>query len=569
METERILVAQLTRMGDVLQTSPLIRAIRRRHPNAHITAMVRRMGKAIAECNPDINEIIVYEEDDLFRKLRMNDSDEFLRAYECVVDHIERLRAGNYGVVYNCTHSLASAILFKLAGIPKVVGADLSDDWRYVWRGRGPNYFITSILHREFNDLNLCDQFRYFAEDPGPSSGLVLEMGDHARTAARDLLRASGVSDSDALVCFQLGASDRHKRWPPSQFAELGRLLAEKLGTRILLVGVESEAHLGEAFERHAPGRAAHLFGKTDIPQLAAILERSRALVTNDTGTMHIAAAVGCPVVLLSVGYVHFRETGPYGAGHYAVERRRDDLGRSDLRHNEDDPDCGIRAADIHSLVSRVITSDPAVDLRLDGKDVDVFVSAFAPDGCLEWYPAVPRAITEQDILRMAYRALWIEFLSNTSDEERERATMEASLGRYCCEEGQSIASRIVENREAFVRLGEKARRAADRARALTDLLEQGGSMREAKRVVDELTSLDEEIRVFAEVNRACRPLVAIARYARDNLEGADPRALAAATLDIYRELAYRARAMGEKLSTLGRLLSPTSAAASQPVAKA
>jgi hypothetical protein len=337
--------------------------------------------------------------------------------------------------------------------------------------------------------------------------------------------------------------------------------LTDNLGARILLVGVQGEAHLGNAFERCAPGRATHLFGKTNIPQLGAILERSRVLVTNDTGTMHIAAAVGCPIVLLSVGYVHFRETGPYGAGHYAVERRRVDLGRSDLRHNEDDPDQGIRAADIYPLVSRVITDDPSIDLQLDGKDVDVFVSEFAPDGCLVWYPAVPRPIAEADVLRMAYRALWMEFLSGTRDEDRERATMEASLSRYCHTDGSLIESRIAEIRQAFGRLAEKARQGAGRAGDLIVLLEQGRSMRQAKRMVDELTSLDEEIRVFAEVNGACRPLVASARYARDNLEGADPRALADATLDIYRELAYRACAMEEKLAALRRLLSPTPAA--------
>ncbi|MCC6490069.1 MAG: glycosyltransferase family 9 protein, partial [Candidatus Hydrogenedentes bacterium] len=392
----RILVTQMTRMGDVLQTSPLIRSLKQMHPDALITVMVRRMGKAIAECNPDVDEVLVYEEDDMFLDLRSEDADRFLHAYETADAHVQRLREGRFDIAYNCTHSLASALLLKLAEIPHVVGAHLSEDFRYVFRGRGPNCFLTNVLNRSLNDLNLCDMFRHFVEAPPPPSGLVMKVTDEQRRDATVLLESLGIGRDMFLACFQLGASDRDKRWPEAQFASLGRMLSEGRQAKIALVGVADEAPLGQVFEEYAPGLAVHLFGKTSIPQLAALLERANLLVTNDTGTMHIAAAVGCPIVLTSVGYVHFRETGPYGAGHCAIERRRAHLGRSDVRHEHAGETKGLRADQVLRAVDLVLEnrgqdSLPLLEETADLSDVDLYWSQFASDQCLEWYPVIRR----------------------------------------------------------------------------------------------------------------------------------------------------------------------------------
>ncbi|NUM53200.1 MAG: glycosyltransferase family 9 protein [Candidatus Hydrogenedentes bacterium] len=556
MARERILVAQMTRMGDVLQTSPLVRALKQRHPDAHITAMVRRMGKAIAECNPDIDDVIVYEEDETYLDLRSDDADRLFKAYSDADAYVQRLVAGRFDVAYNCTHSLCSAMLFKLAGIPEVVGAHLSDDWRYVWRGRGPNYFITSVLHREANDLNICDAFRHFMDDPPATHGLVMEIDDHPRAQAGVLLSQHGISERDFLVCFQLGASDRDKRWPEERFARLAKLLVQRYGARIVLLGVDAEAPLGKAFEQHAPGVAAHLFGKTNIPQLAAILERARVLVTNDTGTMHIAAAVRCPIVLLSVGYVHFRETGPYGAGHCAIEVRRADAGRSDMRGRDTAGESGILPEHALRAVELVITGAGAIPTLEDDGDlanVDLHWSDFAQDGCLQWYPIVRREAAELDVVRMAYRPMWLQYFAQGSNQtfpvQSDRIDSSASETDSIKRIAQhylplSDSSFWQSARESLAGLASLADRGAATTGELLTILRSHGAMRRAQGLVRGLMALDEDIRVYAELNRACKPLAAIARFERDNLEGAEPLALAETTLRIYQNIAERARGL-------------------------
>ena len=554
----RVLIAQMTRMGDMLQTTALVRCIKTKHPDAHITAMVRDMGEAIVKANPDIDDVIVYDEDEMYLDMNSDDSDRLLRAYERADGYVRDLQERRFNVIYNCTHSLASAMLFKLVDPPQVVGAHLSDDWQFVLRGRGPNYFFTNARRREHNSLNICDQFRLFLEDAPLCQELVFDVTDEDRRQAAEILGGLGIGPRDFLACFQLGASDRYKRWPEAHFAALGKQLADQRNARIVLLGVKNEADLGRTFDEHAPGLAAHLFGKTTIPQLAAVLERTNVLVTNDTGTMHIAAAVKCPIVLVSVGYVHFRETGPYGAGHCAIESNRRHLSQSDLmRAGEDErhlitPDQVLRAVD---LVLEYASGEPAsiLDPCPELDSVVLHMSGFAPDGCLDWYPVLPRPLTERDYLRVAYRAMWLEFLTGKRSEDAENDSIVRMLGCYTCDNATLDAWRkpLV---EAFDGLANLAQQGVRKTERLLDHFAKNKGMGAAKELVGELSRLDEEIRLFGEVHPATSPLVATMRFERDNLEGADPNRLAKETLTIYRDLHTRSKLTAEKLERIVEL---------------
>jgi len=98
-----------------------------------------------------------------------------------------------------------------------------------------------------------------------------------------------------------------------------------------------------------------------------------------------------------------------------------------------------------------------------------------------------------------------------------------------------------------FDGLASLARRGVAATERLLDHLRGGGSMAKAKQMVAELMGLDEEMRIYSELRPPCRPLIGIARYERDNLEGADPLVLARSTLDIYRACFTRARLMRQK----------------------
>ncbi|MBI5090844.1 MAG: glycosyltransferase family 9 protein [Candidatus Hydrogenedentes bacterium] len=550
----RILVAQMTRMGDMIQTTPLIRTLRFAHPDAHITVLVRKMSKGICEQNPDINEVLVYEEDEMYQNLCAQDSDRLLSAYEKAETVVALLRERRFDVCYNCTHSIASAMLFKLAEIPQVVGAHLSDDWQFVLRGRWVTYFFTSVFYRQYNALNLCDITRHFAANAPECHEVVLGVSDDDRAFALALLREHGVADGDFVVCFQLGASENKKRWTEERFAALAKLLVEQRRARIILLGVREEAPLGEAFERAAPGLAIHLFGKTTISQVGALLSRAQLLVTNDTGTMHIAAAVRCPMVLVSVGHVHFRETGPYGAGHCAIERRRDALGPADWTPSGPDEGSQLSPAQVFRAVECVLGGATEEWTRNndtgDMAEVELYRSEFAPDGCLDWYPVLRRPLKQTDLIRVAYRAMWLEFLRAKSGGESERSSVAKMLASFEVSADTLKTCGGAPDTD-FAALADLAQRGIVAAERLLTSLEKIENLQMAKEQVGGLTRLDEEIRLFGEVHEPCRPLVLISRYERDNLEGSDPVQLAQATLQIYRDLDARARLMTTKLAAL------------------
>lgn len=547
----RILVVQTTRMGDVIQTSPLIARVRERYPDAHLAVLVRRMGEGVAKRHPAVDEVLVYDEDEIYVNAGARDSDRLLHAYEIADKRIRELRDMRFDLAYNLTHSITSAMFLKLIGIPKVVGAHLSDEGQYVLRGKWTNYFFTSVFQREYSNLNLCDISRHF-EPEGRARALVLEVEAKDRAAVDELLRAKGISDDAPLFCMQLGASEENKRWSEAHFARLARMLADRHGARILLVGVREEAPLGEIFEREAPGLAVPLYGETNIPQLAALLERARLLVTNDTGTMHVAAAVNCPVALVSVGHVHYRETGPYGEGHCAIERRRDNLGtghhvpggveeRTLLQ-----PEQVLRAVEA-VLACRATGAFPEVEDSGEMESVDLFMTRFAPDGCLEYYPLIRRCMGRRDFVRTAYRCMWLEHLRGAVDEAGEQESLERLLRRYSGPGPDEMRAWAAEFESDFAGLAAIARRGVDCTQRLVALLDKRGSMSTARDLIAALMRTDEEARIYSELHPVCRPLALIARFERDNLEGADPRVLAETTLEIYRACAERAESVGRK----------------------
>jgi hypothetical protein len=123
----------------------------------------------------------------------------------------------------------------------------------------------------------------------------------------------------------QVGASDAMKAWRPELFGETLASLSRQTDVGYVFIGTEEErntSHIAQRIyrQRGGSGPLCEAIGRTSLPQLAALLAECRLLLTNDTGPMHLAVGVGTPVVDLSVGHVDFRETGPYGPGHWIVQ---------------------------------------------------------------------------------------------------------------------------------------------------------------------------------------------------------------------------------------------------------
>ncbi len=549
----KILVLQTARIGDTIQTTPLFHQIRLKYPDAHITVMIRQMSEEVIKANPDVDDYIVYHEDPIFNDMISRDSERYLNAYKEVEKLILDLRGRNFDVAYNITHSTSSALLLKLAQIPKVIGAHLSEDWQFTLRGPWTVYFFTSVLSRDYNDLNLCDIFKLYEPVEETVKELFFDVSPNAMEFTDNLFTEYNITPNDFVVCMQLGASETNKRWPAEYFAQLGKKLHEKYKARIFLVGVPSEAELGQKFQKEVPGLAIPLFGKTTIPQLAGLLKRSNLLVTNDTGTMHLASAVKCPVMLVSVGYVHFRETGPYGVGNCAIE----------LKERSFKMDITSKTSDIHPLdkiqpeqVLKAIDWLLAMrkekrliqhELTPDMDSVNVHISEFAPDGCLQFYPVIRREIEEKEFLRLAYRLMWLEHLNVNPHKQTENENLQKFCQFYDVPEAKTISIWNKEFRNAFEELAGKYKQGIHLTEQLKNTIADNKILR-AREQVKLLTEIDEQIRIYGELNPYLKPITLVTKFERDNLEGSNPLDLAKQTLNIYRGGYERSTLMAKKV---------------------
>jgi hypothetical protein len=252
------------------------------------------------------------------------------------------------------------------------------------------------------------------------------------------------------------------------------------------------------------------------------------------------------------VGNVHYRETGPYGEGHCAIEARRTNLGRSDYVPTGKDERELIKANQVLAAIDYGRHHGHESDLPLvedDGSldNVDLYITRFAPDGFLEYYPVLQRAMDERDFMRIAYRAMWVAHLSRTGTPEGEVESLDQMLRHYTGPDTTTVSAWADSTARHFEALSSISARGENITSRLLEALKRG-RIDEAKTLVAQLMALDEEARVFSEVNPPCRPLILMARFERDNLDGADPQLLARTTLEIYRACRDRALLMVDKL---------------------
>jgi heptosyltransferase-2 len=222
------------------------------------------------------------------------------------------LRAARYDAALLLTNSFQTARLARAAGIPE----------RWGYAGDLRSWLLTRAVPRPLR-RHQVDDYRILVERLGCSGGSLdptIAVSHELRAEAATLLGAAGWDGSRALVALAPGAAfGSAKRWPARAFAQLTeRLLAD--GVQPVLIGGAADRTAGvevlAALTTHA--RPMDLIGRTSIPQLAAVLSHCRTLVTNDSGAMHLAAAIGLDVTAM-FGPTRELETLPRGAGRHAV----------------------------------------------------------------------------------------------------------------------------------------------------------------------------------------------------------------------------------------------------------
>jgi lipopolysaccharide heptosyltransferase II len=225
---------------------------------------------------------------------------------------IRAVRAGQFDLVIDLQGLFRSAVLGWLSGAPVRVG--------FANGREGSSWFYTHKVVVVDPRMHAVDRYllvsRSFGGTPPPTGALdfPLAVDSEADQKLSDMLLSAGAIAGSPLVAINAGARWSTKQWAPRAFAEVADNLQDE-GLRVVMVGSAAEGHPARAVVGHMRTSPINLVGKTSLKELIALLRRVSLLITNDSGPMHVAAALGTPVVAL-FGPTDPGRTGPYGLGH-------------------------------------------------------------------------------------------------------------------------------------------------------------------------------------------------------------------------------------------------------------
>ena len=297
----KILILKPRSLGDVIHALPVLRLLKLHYPAAEIFWWIDSALAPLIAGDPDLTGIVRFERK---RWARPQHWPEMFRS-------VRRLRAEKFDLVIDLQSLARSGAFAWLARGKFLVGLD---EVREGARG----FYDLAVPRKRFHShavdwylsvlpplgVPVHKNFTWLPERPQIAADV-----DRKWFQENSKLK----TQNSKLILLQPGARWLNKRWPAKYFAELVRVLAEKKPeSRFAILGGSDDRPLGEIISQASPERCLNLCGATSLPEMIEWVRRCDLLITNDTGPMHVAAALGKPLVAL-FGPTEPRRTGPYG----------------------------------------------------------------------------------------------------------------------------------------------------------------------------------------------------------------------------------------------------------------
>ncbi len=290
----RILIRAANWVGDAIMTTPVIRAVKKNFPGAHITVLAKPWVVPVYAHNPHVDEIMVYDHAGR-HKMGMG-----------ILRLAKDIRRRQFDLAILMQNAFEAALLVFLAGVPLRTG--------YNTDGRTLLLNPAVRLDPALREKHLIDYYLGIVscnglKTDGRSMDLFVSLADQA--FADEQVIQTGTSKSGRVLGINPGATGgTAKRWFPERYAALCRRLAEKYDTRVLIFGGPADQDLGERIASAAPGCCINMAGNTTLGQAFALIRHCDLFVTNDSGLMHAAAAFNIPQIAV-IGPTDPKATAP------------------------------------------------------------------------------------------------------------------------------------------------------------------------------------------------------------------------------------------------------------------
>jgi heptosyltransferase II len=290
-----VLVVRFSAIGDILLTTPLLRAIRAQYPGARLAVLTKAQHVPLLSHNPHVSEVLSVAPD------------------ESIGAIAARIRDVRYTHLLDLQGNLRSHAIRRLAPGP----------WRSFAQRRVERTVLIATK-RNIYDAEVPVAERYFeaardldvSPDGGPPDFFI---GEESDASARARLASLGFGGEKALVAMAPGAAHATKRWPAEYWVDLARRITGN-GADVVLLGGADEVPLGRSIVDLAGEGVGSLVGSLGLQDTGAVIRKAEVLISGDTGVMHMATGVGTPVVALFGPTVRQFGFFPYRAEAKVVE---------------------------------------------------------------------------------------------------------------------------------------------------------------------------------------------------------------------------------------------------------
>jgi heptosyltransferase-1 len=304
LRPQRLALIKPSALGDIVHTLPVLTALRRRFPQTHLSWIVHRAYAPLLEGHPDLDAVVPFDRSALQKG--------WLSACRAGLRFAAHLAQQQFDVVLDLQGLLRSGLMAWATGAPRRIG--LADS------REGAHLFYTDrIAEPGRTALHAVDRYWLAAEALGASGPKTFRLP--IAPSAADWATSVLGNWPRPYVMVSVGSRWLTKRWPPAHFAEVIRRVQAHFGGTAVFLGGADEANLAQITRQRLGGPVVDLTGRTTLPQLAAVLARCDVMLANDTGPLHLAVALGRPVVAPYTCTRAFR-TGPYEQSARVVETK-------------------------------------------------------------------------------------------------------------------------------------------------------------------------------------------------------------------------------------------------------
>ena len=320
---KNIIILNLTRMGDLIQSTALFKKIKLIYPESRVKLLISKEFADIAPFLPYVDEIKPIDVTELSEILKANNFDLTIDVLKALGDMFDGILQVNYDLAVNLSHDEFSVYFLYMLNSLKNIGISVNREGTIISNDEMIAYIFSAVKNRKVSVLNLVDlyertiksnktQYKQHVNKIYLDTKKIDE--EHNGNNEFEVLKKYGIEESDNIVSFAIGASTELKKWRYDYFAELAKMLLNgDTKTKVVLLGANYDVKAGGFIESIvANERLINLTGKTSVSDLVYVVRRSNLLITHDTGTMHIGVAVGTKLIVIYTGNVGFLETGPY-----------------------------------------------------------------------------------------------------------------------------------------------------------------------------------------------------------------------------------------------------------------